>query len=273
METQRRSSSHPSGGARWSLDSIELEQPSLRLLTTGAENHEQNFRSADATNTSEEVSNNGDTQTSRDVDGLVDSKVRTAGLHSPTQPRPKDRSILLEWSEEILSVAIAVICTVLSIAVLAYMNERSLDEWKLSLQPNTLIALLATVTRAALIYPLAECLGYLKWRYFERPRTLAHLQKFDAASRGPLGAIKYLWTLPIHSPLATCAAVLTTSLLLFQPFAQQTINFASRTAPMPNETAQAFQATSWDTSSFGNQSASREPRKLGRLFTKGQSRN
>jgi hypothetical protein len=77
-----------------------------------------------------------------------------------------------------------------------------------------------------------------------------------------LGAIKYLWTLPIRSLLATFAAILTTLLLLFQPFAQQTINFASRVAPMLNETAHAFQAKDWHTSGFGNQSASKEPRKL-----------
>jgi hypothetical protein len=263
MEIQRRSSQRSSGGARWpSLDSIELEQPSLRLLAPGAEYHEQNFHIVNAAGTSEQISNDGDTQVSRDIDDLVDPKSKTAEFHSPTQPRAKDRPILLEWWEEMLSVAIAVVCTALSIAVLAYMNGRSLDEWKLRLQPNTLIALFATITRAALIFPLAECLGYLKWRYFERPRTLAHLQTFDAASRGPLGAVKYLWTLPIRSPLATCAAILTTLLLLYQPFAQQTINFASRAAPMPNMTAHMFQAKRWYTSDFGNQSASKEPCKL-----------
>jgi hypothetical protein len=122
-----------------------------------------------------------------------------------------------------------------------------------------------------LIYPLAECLGYLKWRHFERPRTLAHLQKFDAASRGPFGAIKYLWALPILSPLATCAAILTTLLLFFQPFAQQTINFASRTARMPNETAHAFQATSWNMSSYDNQSNSKNPISTIRLRKYGKS--
>jgi hypothetical protein len=273
METQRRSSSRSSGGARWSLDSIELEQPSLRLIMPGEGNHHKNLHGASDTGVSDRTSSNGGTQTSRDIDDLTDPKARTAELRSSTQPRARDRPMLLEWWEEILSVSVAIVCTALSIAVLAYMNGRSLSDWKLDLQPNTLIALFATITRAALIYPLAECLGYLKWRHFERPRTLAHLQTFDAASRGPLGAIKYLWTLPIQSPLATFAAVLTTLLLLFQPFAQQTINFASRTAPMPNETAHAFQATSWSADSFGNQSASKEPCKLSRCSAKPSSLN
>lgn len=270
METRRRSSSHSSDGARWSLDSIELEQPSLRLIMPGEENRQENFYDANNTGLSERTSSDGCTQSSRDIDDLADPKAKTAELHSPTQSRAKTRPILLEWWEEILSISIAVVCTVLSIAVLAYMNGRSLDEWELRLQPNTLIALLATVTRAALIYPLAECLGYLKWRYFERSRKLAHLQTFDAASRGPLGAIKYIWTLPVRSPLATCAAILTTLLLLFQPFAQQTINFASRVAPMANETAHAFQATSWNMSSYDNQSASTEPSKYGATLKRQQ---
>lgn len=67
--------------------------------------------------------------------------------------------------------------------------------------------------------------------------------------------------MPKNSPLATGAAISTMLLLLFQPFAQQTISFASRAAPMASETAHAFQATSWNMSNYDNQSTSADPSK------------
>ena len=227
----------------------------------GEENRQENFHDTNTTSISKRISIDGDTQSSRDIENIANiKKERDTGTTEPrTRPRATNRSILLEWWEEILSIAIAVLCTALSGAVLAYMDGRSLSDWGFRLQPSTLIALLATITRAALMYPLAECLGNLKWKYFERPRTLVHLQTFDAATRGPLGAAKYLWALPIHSPLATLVALLTLLLLLFQPFAQQTINLASRAAPMLNETAYAYRATKWNMSSVDFQSPSNEP--------------
>jgi hypothetical protein len=147
MDIHRRSSSHSSGGARWSLDSIRLEQLSLRLITPGEENHHENFYEANNTDVSERISSDGGTQSSRDIDDVANLKTKrdakTTESHQPrTQPRAKNWSIMFEWWQEILSVSIAVVCTALSIAVLACMNGRSLDEWKLRLQPNTLIALL-----------------------------------------------------------------------------------------------------------------------------------
>ena len=261
MEPHGISTSNSSETVRWSLESIELEQ---RLIAPG-EHLAQDRHTTEAAGTPEPSSSDLGTQISGDVSHVANQKgeedTTMAKAYSSTQSRSSSRWILLEWWEEILSITIAIVCTALSIVILIHMDGRSLSEWKLRLQPNTLIALFATITRAALIYPLAECLGHLKWRYFERPRELAHLQKFDAASRGPLGAIAYLWTLPIQSPLATGAAILMTLLLLFQPFAQQTINFASREAPMANETAHAFRAMKMNKTNLETPSDFAEPGK------------
>jgi len=135
---------------------------------------------------------------------------------------------------------------VLALTILLYMDNKSMENWKLRLQPNTVVALLATLTRATLIFPLAECLGHLKWTFFEQPRTLDFMNTFDVASRGPLGASKFLWHANIKSPLSSCAALITILLLLFQPFMQQTIEVAARSAPMSNETAYATRATSYE---------------------------
>ncbi|KAF2875202.1 hypothetical protein BDV95DRAFT_459597, partial [Massariosphaeria phaeospora] len=52
----------------------------------------------------------------------------------------------------------------------------------------SLVVVFSTIVKTALLFLLAECLGQLKWMYFEkRPRTLNNLEIFDGASRGPWG--------------------------------------------------------------------------------------
>ncbi|KAH6629124.1 hypothetical protein C7974DRAFT_181757 [Boeremia exigua] len=170
-----------------------------------------------------------------------------------------NRSIFRDWWREIFSISLAIICTILSVAVLLYVDNRSAHEWNLPVQPNTLIASLATLARAALIFPLAECIGHLKWTYFEKPRALISLHLFDSASRGPMGALTFLWRERMHLPLASGAALVTILLLLFQPFAQQTIQFASRSAPMANETAHTLLTRDFSTDKYTEHSPGSDP--------------
>ena len=166
MEPHGISTSNSSETVRWSLESIELEH---RLIAPG-EHLAQDRHTTEATGTPERCSSDIGTQISGDVNHVANQKgeedTTMAKAYSPTQSRSSPRWILLEWWEEILSITIAIVCTALSIFILIHMKGRSLSEWKLRLQPNTLIALFATITRAALIHPLAECLGHLKWKYF-----------------------------------------------------------------------------------------------------------
>jgi hypothetical protein len=154
-------------------------------------------------------------------------------------------SLFRDWGEEIASVVFSLICTSLAFAVLFYMDSRSLAEWKLQIQPNTAIAILSTLTRASLIFPLSECIGQSKWLFFEKSRSLHSMQTFDSASRGPMGAIVFLWKARFAAPLTTGAAIVTFLLLLFQPFMQQTIVYSSRPAPISQEIAAVTRAIQW----------------------------
>jgi hypothetical protein len=154
-------------------------------------------------------------------------------------------SLFRDWGEEIASVVFSLVCTSLAFAVLLYMDSRSLAEWKLRVQPNTAIAILSTLTRASLMFPLSECIGQLKWVFLEKSRSLHSIQTFDSASRGPIGAINFLWELRFASPITTGAAIVTFLLLLFQPFMQQTIVYSSRPAPMSQEIAAVTRAIQW----------------------------
>ena len=238
LELQRLPTPEPGDDFRLSLESIDIEQVSARLMLP-EDQHDHGERLPPSFTS-------GGSTAYRSTDEIELEKNPEAPIQeTPTQTRHTERCILLHWWEELLSVSIAVACTVASFVVLACMDNQSIDSWKLGVEPNTLVAFLATLTRAALIFPLAECLGHLKWTFFERPGPLNVLALFDIASRGPLGAMKFLWATKIRSPLASTTAMVTVLLLFFQPFMQQAIVFSSRTAPQTNETATITIANAW----------------------------
>jgi hypothetical protein len=86
----------------------------------------------------------------------------------------------------------------------------------------------------------------------ECPRSLSSFEAFDAASRGPGGALLLLGTAQIKSVsipnssemkslmsfshLASLGATLSVLSLAFQPFVQQAISFRQRTSPHGNGT-------------------------------------
>jgi len=97
------------------------------------------------------------------------------------------------WWWEIGGALLSAICMCLIIVILAVMNERALDRWTLPIQPNSLIAVFTTIGKTGLLLAVTECISQLKWLHFEHPHNLAHVQLFDDASRGPWGAMVFLW--------------------------------------------------------------------------------
>ncbi|KAK8174314.1 hypothetical protein IWX90DRAFT_365507, partial [Phyllosticta citrichinensis] len=92
------------------------------------------------------------------------------------------------WIKEILRMALSMCCVIAVTVILACQNNTLLSSWPLPWQPSSVVSLLTTIARAALIFPLASCISQSKWHHFrQKPRQLADLQYFDAASRGPLG--------------------------------------------------------------------------------------
>lgn len=89
------------------------------------------------------------------------------------------------WWWDIAAALVSITAIALVVAILFRMH-RVLSEWPLAIQPNTTIAILTTVGRAAIKVAVASCISQLKWRHMQqKPRRLHHLQIFDNASRGP----------------------------------------------------------------------------------------
>ena len=78
-----------------------------------------------------------------------------------------------------------------------------------------MIFLFATIFKAALLLPVAEGLGQLKWNWFRKPRPLADITIFDSASRGPRGALQLILKGRL---LSTLGAFLVITTLVIDPF-------------------------------------------------------
>ena len=94
--------------------------------------------------------------------------------------------------------------------------------------PNALLSILAAVGKSSLLLPMSSAIGQMKWSYFgKRPRALIDMQRFDEASRGPIGAVSLLCTIHWKAIVASMAAVVTVLALAVDPFTQQAVSYPS----------------------------------------------
>ena len=158
----------------------------------------------------------------------------------PSVPR-KPRIWPSIWSLEISSAILSVLCLIATIIVLNYLDGKELRQWQIanvSVSPNTLIAIFTTIAKSSMMLAVAEGISQLKWTYFQQqPHSLLHLEKFDDASRGPLGAVKLLGTLRLKVVVVSVGALVTVLALAIDPFTQQVLSYPVRTTALTNETS------------------------------------
>jgi hypothetical protein len=133
------------------------------------------------------------------------------------------------WVWEIGSEALSIVCLALLIGFLVYVNGAPYSEWQYQISPNSVVSIIATVAKAALLVPVSACIGQLKWAPSSTPAELYRLQAFDEASRGPWGSLGLALT--TKPSLATMGSILMALSLAIDPFAQQVLSFPLRTRP------------------------------------------
>ncbi|KAI0198685.1 hypothetical protein F4808DRAFT_472634 [Astrocystis sublimbata] len=128
-----------------------------------------------------------------------------------------------------------------SMGLLAFLLSKidgiPLAAWNYSIVPQSLIVVLTTTGKTALLVPIASCISQLKWQYFaEKPRRLNGFQLFDDASRGPWGSVLLIWHLAFraHVLVAPGLASITVLLLGIDPSAQQIIKTPVKESPLNN---------------------------------------
>ncbi|RYO90226.1 hypothetical protein DL766_009935 [Monosporascus sp. MC13-8B] len=137
------------------------------------------------------------------------------------------------WTLEIVTIAIALGAVGSILGVLARFNGQALPEWPYYITLNALIALLATVTTAAMGISLDNGLSQLKWIRFKESRApLTDMEAFDDASRGIWGAARLLASAR-GGFLGSFGAVIAIVALGLSPFAQQVVTYQTRTVEGP----------------------------------------
>ncbi|TLD27313.1 hypothetical protein PspLS_04552 [Pyricularia sp. CBS 133598] len=121
------------------------------------------------------------------------SRTDTANLSTAGSAHSIFSSFQASWLPEILWILLSIACLGVIAVILSRFDQESLREFSLPITLNTLVAFFITICHAALIFPLVQGLGQLKWNWFTRgDRSLADFQAFEDARTGPVGAVKLL---------------------------------------------------------------------------------
>ncbi|CAN9085845.1 unnamed protein product [Alternaria alternata] len=144
-------------------------------------------------------------------------------------------NVIERWLLEIVSWLISAVCMGAIIAVLIVLKDKPSSKWpfnSIGLTLNAFVSVLSRIAGAALLLPVAEALGQLKWSWFIRgdSKKMWDFEMFDNASRGPWGAFLLL----IHTKgktIAALGALVTIFALALDPFFQQVVSFPERWTP------------------------------------------
>ncbi|RAR16511.1 hypothetical protein DDE83_000076 [Stemphylium lycopersici] len=136
------------------------------------------------------------------------------------------QNIFKRWLFEIISITTSAICMGTIIGLLYYLDDQSLGKWPPGL---TIITILSKIATGALILPISEAIGQLKWAWFhgKKSRDAFDFEIFDKASRGAWGSFLLLYRTKGRS-LAALGALLTVFLLAIDTFFQQVTDLPER---------------------------------------------
>jgi len=97
------------------------------------------------------------------------------------------------WWWELLSCLVSIACSAAIVGVLLHYDGKRQPQYLLpGITLNAYIAVFAAIAKAALILPVSEAIGQLKWLWFKEEANLWDFYTFDGASRGPWGALMLL---------------------------------------------------------------------------------
>lgn len=132
------------------------------------------------------------------------------------------------WAMEYTGLAIAIATMGAIGAILGIFNGRPLSDWPYSLNLSTILSIFATVLKGSMLLPVCACLGQLKWSWYHHTsKRLDDFEVFDAASRGPLGAVVLLYRLRFWH-LASIGSLVTLLALASDAFIQQSLIFPEK---------------------------------------------
>ncbi|MCJ1399194.1 hypothetical protein MMC11_002396 [Xylographa trunciseda] len=126
------------------------------------------------------------------------------------------------WLPEVLAMVISFLALVAMVAIL-YLNNHTPSStifWRLHV--NSWVSGFNTVSKTAITFVTASAISQSKWTWFRKRKAIAAMSLYDSASRGPAGAVTYLWFSKCMS-VASLGALITLLALGMDFFVQTTI--------------------------------------------------
>jgi hypothetical protein len=99
------------------------------------------------------------------------------------------------WWWELASWLVSFSCVTAIFGMLLYYDGKQQPSHVLKgVTLNAFIAVFSGVAKAAMILPVSEAIGQLKWIWVQQEKRLFDILAFDNASRGPWGSLMLLNT-------------------------------------------------------------------------------
>ena len=134
------------------------------------------------------------------------------------------------------SVIFSLLCLTAIFVIPAVYNNSSSPNLPHGVTLNAVVSILATGSKASLIFVTSESIGQLKWLWFRTKRALIDMETFYNASRGPWGCLILLYRHRGCS-LVSLRAIVTVLALAFDPFMQQLFSYPVRQVASPAHVA------------------------------------
>ncbi|KAF2027917.1 hypothetical protein EK21DRAFT_91139 [Setomelanomma holmii] len=132
------------------------------------------------------------------------------------------------WWWELGSWLISFACVAAIVELLLYYDgKKQPNDVVRGINLNAFVSVFAAITKVAMILPVSEAIGQLKWMWFQKERRLFNFFTFDNASRGPWGSLLLLGTTRCKH-LVPIGAGITVLALAFEPFFQQSVSFVTK---------------------------------------------
>ena len=147
------------------------------------------------------------------------------------------------WWPEFAALTTSLLCIVGLIVMLYHFDRSASPELPYGITLNAITSILATASKSLLLFAVGNSISQQKYSWFQSEKPLKDVQRFDDASRGPLGSLLML-TGPILHSSAALGAVITMISLAFDPFVQQVLRFYPEQVASLSEHANTKQAFS-----------------------------
>ncbi|KAK5053137.1 hypothetical protein LTR84_002111 [Exophiala bonariae] len=145
-----------------------------------------------------------------------------------SHPRRWHRISHNTWIWEIAGISVCVACLISIIGILLAYDQKPQPRATSGISLTATIAILATISRAAVLFVAASVIAQQKWiKFVKSKNSLSIISRYDDATRGPLGSFALLVAHP-KSAVVMIVAAITVLALGFEPFVQQSLKLPLR---------------------------------------------